>query len=196
MGCSSDRELCGETYVLIYMGVLVAAFPAGTSKETPEGQLGWLEKRGSGRVGVPLPPLGCSSVDSSSRGSKDSSSFLLLFFRLRWRMAPRSSFPGWVLPSWKAVQELRSPQHSWGSAGSWWQEPWPSFTLLLPSLTTLTPHHDGTQGLRLPGTLWMCFYPFLTEGLPSLWLSSLMVQADPGAGSTKMGTNTSQGIQR
>lgn len=115
MSCSGDLELCREIYFLVYMGVLVAASPADMSKETPEGQLGVAgETCGSGRVGVPLaclPPLGCSSVESSSLDSKDASSFLLLFSRLCWRMAPASSFPGWVLPSWKAVQELRSPHH-------------------------------------------------------------------------------------
>lgn len=166
MSCSGDRALCRETYLFPCLHRCApSCLPSGHPRRLLKGS--WRNVAVGGWVSLwPICLLQVAALWIVLPGV-----LLLLFSTLWWRMAPGSSFPGWVLPSWKAVQELRSPHHPWGSAGSWWQEPWPSFTLVLPSLTTLTPHHDGTQ---VP--LWKCFHPCLTEDLLSSWLSSPMVQ--------------------
>lgn len=39
MQCSGEWKVCRQTYFLVYMGMLIAASLAETSKETPEGHI-------------------------------------------------------------------------------------------------------------------------------------------------------------
>lgn len=50
MSCSGEWKVCRQTYFLVYTGVLVAASPAETSKETPEGQVVVAAEMGVKRV--------------------------------------------------------------------------------------------------------------------------------------------------
>lgn len=181
MSCSGDRELCRETYFLVYMGVLVAAFPADMSKEPPEGQLGWMEKCGSGRVGVPLahqPPPGCSSVHYySSLGFKGSPIF-------SWMI---------LLSKTSAEAEVSSPPLGLCRllvAGALAQ-----FHLVLPSLTTVSPHMMAL-GVSGPFNLMKVFSSLSHRG-PPIFVSFLTHGASrPWGWQPQMGTNTSQGAQR
>lgn len=76
--------------------------------------------------------------------------------------------------SCKEMQELRPPCHPWGSAESSGQEPWPGFAVLLPSLTTFTPHNDGTQSQH-PCTSRTCFHPIGLSGSPTFMPYSLSI---------------------
>lgn len=45
MSCSGEWQVCRQTHCLVYTGMLRAASPAVTSKETPEEQVVVAEKR-------------------------------------------------------------------------------------------------------------------------------------------------------